>query len=97
MSHDVIATRHLGEYRLEIRFANGKSGVVDFEKFIKKGGVFAKLAQLELFQKFLINQELGVLTWNNEIDIAPETLYSEATGDSLPSWVDQEWLKKKTA
>jgi hypothetical protein len=37
-----------------------------------------------------INEELGVLTWGDEIDIAPETLYAEATQSPLPDWVDSD-------
>jgi len=29
-----------------------------------------------------------VLIWEDEIDIAPETLYAEATGSPLPNWMD---------
>jgi hypothetical protein len=39
---------------------------------------------------FTVNHELGTLTWQNEIDIAPETLYSEATGSPLPDWVEAD-------
>jgi hypothetical protein len=34
--------------------------------------------------------ELGVLTWADEIDIAPETLYAEATGSPMPEWMDSQ-------
>jgi len=37
-----------------------------------------------------VNKELGVLTWGDEVDVAPETLYAEATGSGLPAWMDPE-------
>jgi hypothetical protein len=43
---------------------------------------------MEFFRHFQIHPELGVLTWQNEIDISPETLYSEATGSPLPDWME---------
>lgn len=38
-------------------------------------------------KSFQLDREIGNLTWNGEIDIAPETLYSEATHTSLPEWM----------
>ncbi len=94
MYYDVISAAYLGDYKLKLSFADGKAGVVDFAGYIEKGGIFSKLADLEKFKKFVINQELGVITWNNEIDIAPETLYCEATKAALPQWVDRDGLKR---
>jgi hypothetical protein len=34
-----------------------------------------------------VDPELGTLSWYGEVDIAPETLYAEATGRSLPDWM----------
>lgn len=34
--------------------------------------------------------ELGVLSWGGDIDIAPESLYSRATGEPLPDWMAAE-------
>jgi len=88
MTQDVIAARYINDYRLELFFEDGKTGVVDFCKYIEKGGVFEKLKNLEFFKEFSINKELGILTWYDEVDVAPEVLYSEATGASLPEWFE---------
>ena len=77
MYFDVTDVSYVGDYRLEITFDNGKSGIVDFQKYIQKGGVFAKLENLDFFKKFRINRELGVLTWGEEVDVAPETFYAK--------------------
>jgi hypothetical protein len=97
MYYDVTAAKYLGDYRLEIIFENGKSGMVDFRKLIERGGVFAALEDPDYFRQFEINRELGVITWGNQVDIAPETLYHEATGESLPGWMTPEPEIKKTA
>jgi hypothetical protein len=94
MYYDAIAAEYLGDYKLRVSFADGKSGVVDFGKYIKKGGIFNKLADVKNFKRFTINRELGVITWDGEIDIAPETLYSEATQEPLPQWVEKAGLKR---
>jgi hypothetical protein len=38
------------------------------------------LQKIKSFKNFTLNEEL---------DVSPETLYSEATGAPLPSWVEQ--------
>jgi hypothetical protein len=46
-------------------------------------------ADVEVFKKARINREIGVVTWNDTIDIAPETVYSLATGSPLPDWMEK--------
>lgn len=96
MYYDVIEARCIEGYKLEITFKNGRKGVVDFKDYSKLGGVFSRFSDLEYFKKFYINQEIGVLCWPDEVDIAPETLYSEATGEPLPSWMDPQSDKEET-
>jgi hypothetical protein len=87
MIHDVIDAVYKGDYRIEITFDNGKRGVVDFSKYLNRGGVFRKFKSIEFFRRFKVNTEIGTLTWSDELDIAPETLYAQATGAKLPSWM----------
>jgi len=94
MYYDAVSAEYLEDYKLKIWFADGKSGIVDFTTYIRKGGIFAKLARLENFKQFAVNQELGAITWDGEIDIAPETLYSEATQEPLPQWVEVAGIKR---
>ena len=87
MIKDVISASYKGGYRIEVTFEDNATGIVDFSKYLEKGGVFDKLKDIEIFKTFTINEDLGVLTWGDEIDIAPETLYAEATNSPLPDWV----------
>ena len=86
MIHDVVSAVYQGGYKIEVTFDDGKKGIVDFAKYLKRGGVFERFRDMDFFRSFAINKELGVLAWRNEIDIAPETLYAEATGTPLPDW-----------
>ena len=88
MLKDVVSAIYKGEYKIEVTFEDGVTGIVDFSKFLRKGGVFEKFRNIEFFKNFKINEELGVLTWGDEIDIAPETLYAEATSTPLPGWMN---------
>ena len=90
MIHDVVGAVYKGDYRIEIEFDDGRKGLVDFSAYLKKGGVFDRFHDIDFFKRFSVNEELGTLTWGNEVDIAPETLYAEATGTALPTWVQSE-------
>jgi hypothetical protein len=88
MIHDIVSATYKKDYKIEIEFDDGKKGTIDFAKYLKKGGVFERFHDMDFFRRFEIHPELGVLTWQNEIDIAPETLYAEATGSPLPDWME---------
>jgi len=87
MIHDVVSAKHRDGYRIELAFDNGRCGIVDFSKYLHRGGLFERFRDMEFFRNFKVNEDLGVLTWGDEVDIAPETLYSEATGEPLPEWM----------
>lgn len=88
MIHDVVGAVYKGGYTIELEFDDGKRGVVDCSKYPDRGGIFERFKDLEFFRGFSVDNELGVLTWGNEVDVAPETLYAEATGSGLPSWME---------
>lgn len=90
MVHDVVSAVYRGGYRIEVVFDDGRRGVVDFSDYPARGGVFSRLKDAEFFRSFKINRELGVLTWGEDLDIAPETLYAMATGAPLPEWMKNE-------
>jgi hypothetical protein len=90
MVHDLISASYQGEYKIEVQFDDGKGGMVDFSRYLDKGGVFDRFKDIGFFKRFKINKELGVLTWQDEIDIAPETLYAEATRTPLPKWMERK-------
>jgi len=90
MYYDVIEARHIEGYKLELIFENDKRGAVDLQTYTKKGGVFSRFSEIEYFKQFYVNREIGTLCWPDGVDIAPETLYHEATGEPLPSWVTPE-------
>jgi len=91
MLKDVVSAIYKGEYKIEVTFEDDVTGIVDFSKYLSKGGLFKKFKDIEFFKNFSINNELGVLTWGDEeVDIAPETLYAEATSSPLPDWMNPQ-------
>ena len=89
MYHDVVHIKCLDGFRLELTFDDGKSGILDCRPIIEKGGIFSKLRDPNVFNTAAIHNDLGVIAWGNEIDIAPETAYSLATGEPLPEWMEE--------
>ncbi len=64
---------------------------MDFQKYVERGGVFERFKDRTFFRSFSVNRELGAVTWgDDEVDVAPETLYAEATGQELPSWMESK-------
>jgi len=88
MLYDVVSAVYNGGYRIKLTFDDGKKGIVDFSEYLSKGGVFDRFKDIEFFKKFSINDELGTITWQNAIDLAPEQLYAKATGNPLPKWME---------
>ena len=85
MFPDVIAVRYLDDYRVELKFADNVTGVIDFSSWIVgQGGVFAPLEDKEYFAKVSVNSEIGTIVWPNGGDVDPEVLYSRVTGKSIP-------------
>ncbi len=89
MYSDAIDVKYLDGYRLEVTFETKECGTVDLSNYLKFGGVFSCFEDIEYFKKVYINQELGVLCWPDGLDIAPETIYSMATGKPLPEWMEK--------
>ncbi len=64
----------LPNYRLDLTFVDGASGIVDLsnESF---AGVFEPLTEPEYFARATL--ENGVVTWPCGVDIAPDALYEK--------------------
>ena len=82
MYFSVSEATHLGNYKIQIAFQNGKSGIADLEDYISEGEIYQNIRNPDTFKNFSI--EFGTLTWENgEVDIAPETLYEITTGEKI--------------
>ena len=88
MDWDIIDLKYIDNYKLRLTFKNGKQGIVDLGKYSHKGGVFSRFSDINYFKKVYVDH--GVLCWPDNVDIAPETIYSMATGEQLPEWMKTE-------
>ncbi len=83
----IINIKVLQNYRLELDFDDGVSGVVDLFELVGKG-VFALWCDRYFFEQVRIGS-FGELVWDDKIDLCPDSLYLKATGkkpeDVFPS------------
>ena len=73
----VIEVKALGDYKLWVRFSDGKFGTVDLSKELW-GAVFEPLRDKEFFARASVDPELQTVTWPNGADLSPEYLYEAA-------------------
>jgi Protein of unknown function (DUF2442) len=83
----IAALEILPEFTLKLRFNDGLEGKVYLKPLIfsKDAGVFTTLKNETTFNSAKLS--LGVVTWNDNIDIAPDTLYDniKSNGEWTPS------------
>ena len=75
----IEAVQPLAGYRLKIRFNDGLEGVYPVEPE-KRGGVFLKLLNPEIFNAVRINDDFGCVEWPGGIDLCPEAMHRTMTG-----------------
>jgi hypothetical protein len=80
----VKQVRHLEEYRLELSFTDGTTGVLDLkERIVGRGGVFTPFQDIEFFRQVKVGPEAGTIVWPNGVDFCPDVLYSLVTGKPI--------------
>jgi hypothetical protein len=83
----ITEVKVLENYRLEVAFDDGASGVVDLSALVGKG-VFDVWRNPHVFQQVRIGS-FGELAWGDRIDLCPDSLYLKATGkkseDAFPT------------
>ncbi len=77
MDHHVLEAKHLGGWRIWLRFRDGTEGEIDLETELV-GPVFDALRDPQTFRSFRVDPEFHTLVWPNGADLAPEFLYKKA-------------------
>ena len=72
----VIKAEYIGNYKLNLLFNDGLSGVVDLKEkvFTDHRSVFKPLQNIAFFKKF--KQNRWTIEWENGVDLAPEYLHN---------------------
>ena len=66
--------KYLGEFRVFLRFNDGKAGQVDLKDIVYKYAIASPLREPEAFSRFFLDS-WPTLAWDCGFDVAPETLY----------------------
>ncbi len=74
---EIIDAKYTENYKIWVKFNDGKSGIVNLEKELW-GSQFEQLKADNQFKNFKISEISKTLEWENGADIAPEFLYNEA-------------------
>ena len=75
MNPRVVAVTPTDDFKLEITFTNGETGVFDCSHLLNFG-VFKELEDLDYFKRAFVDG--GTVVWPHEQDICPDTLYTES-------------------
>ena len=75
MHYSVVDGRHVRDFVVWLKFADGSEGEVDLSQELW-GPVFEPLKDPSYFREF--NLEYGTIVWPNGADFAPEFLYEKA-------------------
>jgi len=76
--HRITDVKVLEDYKLDLTFADGTRGTVDLSQLAGKG-VFALWKDYAAFREVRIGPS-GELVWGEQIDLCPDALYLQATG-----------------
>ena len=83
MLKDVVEVRPTRDYRLRLRFEDGREGEIDVAAMIQFEGIFAPLKDHAEFLKVYVDPELGTICWPNGADLDPDVLYAKVTGEAI--------------
>jgi hypothetical protein len=75
----VINFSRQSNYKVLVKFNDGKSGIIDFKDIIERDhrNIIRELLNPDLFKTVKIQYD--TLSWDNGVDFAPEYLYEVMT------------------
>jgi hypothetical protein len=74
----LLEAKPIEGFSAHVRFEDGTVADVDLSYLLDYGGVFEPLRDASFFAQLRVDDETATITWPNEADIAPETLYAHA-------------------
>ena len=87
----VTEAKYLKDYEVELKFNDGKKGVVNLENELY-GTMFEPLKDKKVFASVKLDKDLDTIAWENGADLAPEFLYYESfKNDKTLVKQFQEW------
>ena len=93
MYPDIIDSKHISDYKLWLKFEDGKEGEIDLKDELW-GEVFEPLNDVNYFKTVRLDEELGTICWENGADFAPEFLYDNLRTNYIPQVWEQSNIEK---
>jgi hypothetical protein len=84
MLSDIVEARYVEEYRVFLRFADGRAGEIDLRPMLDFTGVFEPLRDRAYFAQLRVEPDIGTIVWPNGADLDPDVLRHRLTGEPLP-------------
>lgn len=72
-----IAVKYLEEYKANVTFNNGESGIIDFSFLFVGRKAFEKIKNKALFRTIRIAEDGMCIEWANDIDMCPDETYEQ--------------------
>jgi hypothetical protein len=82
--HRILEVKPLVGHKIWIKFADGIEGVVNLSDLVGKG-VFSQWQDKEFFDSVHLDNESHTVAWPGGIDLCPDELYAEITGENIDS------------
>ncbi|MBI5219611.1 MAG: DUF2442 domain-containing protein [Bacteroidia bacterium] len=80
-----IFVKAIEKFIIFIRFSDNKEGNIDLSH-LAGHGIFKEWDDNDLFFKVYINTETDAISWSNEIELCPNSLYLKLCGISFEQW-----------
>ena len=77
----LVDARYVGDYKVQVKFNTGESGVVDLEGLVFSEEAARPLRDKMEFEAFYLDS-WPTLAWRCGFDVAPETLYEMCRHES---------------
>lgn len=81
----LLEVKAIKPYKLELKYANGKSGEVDLAKW-SGNGIFKRWDDTNYFSKVYIPTDHHAIAWDDELELCPNTLYLELIGKNYEEY-----------
>jgi Protein of unknown function (DUF2442) len=75
----IVSAKPLPGYRLHFVFNDGLAGIFPVEPE-RRGGVFLKLLDANIFNAVTVNPDFGCVEWPDGIDLAPDAMHETMSG-----------------
>ena len=77
--YELEKIKPLPEYKIWLKYKDGTEGIIDLSHLVDKG-VFKAWRKDIKFENAKIDNESGAISWSDEIDICPDSLYFQLKG-----------------